>query len=132
VMEPALKPCPYCGQQPVVSENPWGSRDVECDNGSCQVTTHVGTFEGDPFAAWNTRPGEEQAAKDERARIVAELRVRARQLEKLAFAMWEKKDLPAYMATMYEWKAADNVADDIEKGVSLIEHPSTIDIEQGR
>jgi hypothetical protein len=68
-MEPALKPCPYCGQQPVVSENPWGSRDVECDNGSCQVTTHVGTFEGDPFAAWNTRPGEEKAAEDERARI---------------------------------------------------------------
>jgi hypothetical protein len=72
-MEPALKPCPYCGQQPVVSENPWGSMDVECDNGSCPVTTHVGTFEGDPFKAWNTRPGEERAVEAERARIIETL-----------------------------------------------------------
>jgi hypothetical protein len=70
-MEPKVKPCPYCGQRPVISQSAWGSTEIECDNGNCIVTTHVGIFHGDPFIAWNTRPGEDRAAEREREQILA-------------------------------------------------------------
>lgn len=52
-----LKPCPFCGAEPVLSQDYWGRYDVRCLNTHCDVmpSTRVYDKADDAAAIWNRR-----------------------------------------------------------------------------
>ncbi len=55
-MSDELKPCPWCGKQPVLYKNSAGFVVVECANLECQVVCSVTeSTKPNAIAAWNTR-----------------------------------------------------------------------------
>ena len=56
-MTERLKPCPYCGAEPVLSQDYFGRYDVRCLNTCCEISpsTRVHDKAEDAAASWNRR-----------------------------------------------------------------------------
>ena len=52
-----LKPCPFCGAEPVLSPDYFGRYDVRCLNTGCEImpSTRVYDKAEDAAASWNRR-----------------------------------------------------------------------------
>ena len=52
-----LKPCPFCGVEPVLSQDYFGRYDVRCLNTGCEImpSTRVYDKAEDAAASWNRR-----------------------------------------------------------------------------
>lgn len=56
-MSVELKPCPFCGAEPVLSPDYFGRYDVRCLNTGCEImpSTRVYDKPEDAAASWNRR-----------------------------------------------------------------------------
>ena len=56
-MSVELKPCPFCGAEPVLSQDYFGRYDVRCLNTGCEImpSTRVYDKAEDAAASWNRR-----------------------------------------------------------------------------
>ena len=69
-----LKPCPFCGMEPVLSHDYFGRYDVRCLNTGCEImpSTRVYDKAKDAAASWNRRADQPRRIDGQPAGITAE------------------------------------------------------------
>ena len=73
-MSVELKPCPFCGVEPVLSQDYFGRYDVRCLNTACEImpSTRVYDKAEDAAEAWNRRADQPRRIDGQPAGITAE------------------------------------------------------------
>ena len=71
-MKENLKPCPFCGKDPVLEPMSWPDTDyiVKCDNWKCDMI--VSTFENTKevvIKKWNNRKEKKNVCNDESTKV---------------------------------------------------------------
>lgn len=66
-MKEKLKPCPFCGAEPIMNRALWPDTDyiIKCDNFKCNVELTTFAYPKDKvIEIWNTRKEEESVNKE--------------------------------------------------------------------
>ena len=55
--EPPIKTCPWCGENPNVSELAWGGVSIRCQNSGCRIRPETSWCDSieEALPIWNTR-----------------------------------------------------------------------------
>ena len=97
-----LKPCPFCGKQPEVSEDKVKKMvTIKCQNPECPawLAVIVATDEDDAFLKWNTRSGDKNDLSEKDVKTMLEELVHRRKILNAAEALYfeHKREVEKYL-----------------------------------